>query len=100
MSKTVAVMKTVSAGIFIGAIMAFFVTLIGTFVVFIYGVSHAPMNIHLSLFSQSIFDFASSRNQSFQMGFNAQGMFYMIVVLMLIGAALFWLFKGFKRQPS
>lgn len=100
MTRAASVMKTFGTGIFVGAFLALFITILGVFVIFLYGVSHAPQDIHLSLFSQPIFDFSSTPSQLFQMGMHMQGMLYVITALMLLGAVLFWLFQGIFRSSK
>jgi len=92
--------KTLSTGLFIGAFVALCISLMGGFGIFIYGVTHAPQHIHLTLLSQGILDFSSTSQVTFQFLIDPQGMLYLILAIMLLVAIVFWILKGLFRSSS
>jgi len=99
MKNTISLMKTLSMGLFIGAFVALFVSLVGSSGIFMYGVTHAPQHIHLNFLSQDAFDFSSTSKVAFEILINPQGMLYLIMVMMLLVAIVFSFFKlGFFRK--
>ncbi|GCE13434.1 hypothetical protein [Tengunoibacter tsumagoiensis] len=94
-------MKTISTGLFIGAIIALFILIIGSFGIFMFGVTHPPQHIHLSLFSQGFFDFTSTSATKFEMAVNPQGILSLVIFIMVLVAILFGILKRlFHSTPA
>ena len=101
MKNTSSSMKTFSTGLFIGAFVALCLSLMGSFSIFMYGVTHPPQHIHLSLLSQDLLDFSSTSKTAFEISINPQGMLGLIVAIMLFVAILFWILKRlFHSSPT
>lgn len=100
MKNATSLMKIISKGLVVGGFIALLISMIGVSVILVYGLANAPQNIHVSLLSQQILDFTSTQS-TFQVNMYPQGMLVLIMILMLIGAVLFWIFrKVFRPAPS
>ncbi|WP_376793851.1 PqqD family protein [Thermogemmatispora sp.] len=94
--------RSTVAGIFIGAVMALLITLLGFLGILLYGLINAPQDIHLKILSLKIFDF-TSQGTSFSFQMHIQGAVIVLGLLTLLAACVFWMLRGVHRlrpRPS
>jgi hypothetical protein len=94
-----ALISNIVTGIFIGAVLALLIAMLGFLGIFIYGVTNPPQEVHLKLFSLEIFDF-TSQGASFLFQMHAPGALTVLGLLTLLGACVFWVIRAARRpQP-